>query len=383
VRVGYLANNFGFIQNPQAMTPAQLVGHAGLNLGNLAFWYSARRLFADPATLVHWHSDAAPLREAIDVFVIPAANFLNPAFDLTQLADLVEALDKPVLIWGLGAQADSEEAVPRLKPGTERFLAAVASRTAAIFARGEYSARVCRHYGATNVEVIGCPSLFMNPEPHLGRRVEARLGRAPDALYVAGATYTKAAAAVDAALFHAAARREHATYVVQDPAALVAFVANAGLEDAFQPKIAQVLEILRRDNSAEWAAEHLQRIGAYFTGIPDWMEAASTHDYAISLRIHGAVIALMAGVPSLVVGHDARVRELATTMGLPLIGVAEMEANLPRLDAFCRDLRFDGERFDANRARIAARYVTQLTVAGLQPVPFLTELASAALQTSV
>ena len=374
MRVGYLANNLGVILKPNLQDTVGLLGEAGRNLGNLAFWFAARRLFTDPIELVSWTSSGRLIRQRIDVLVIPAANFLNPAFDLTQLADLVESLDRPVVIWGLGAQSANEDMIPALQAGTLRFLRSVAARADKIFVRGEYSKRVCQHYGISNAVVAGCPSLFISENVHIGMDVQARYAGPMDRLYVAGSTYKDSAGVVDSGLFHQVVSRPGSSYVVQDPHELISFLLTGTSRIETSKSLSLALSTLRRDKSDEWARESLSKVGRFFTSVPDWLTAASEHDFAISMRIHGAVLAFMAGIPSIVVGHDTRVRELATTMSIPWISVSDALAGLADVEQLFRKIEFSGEAFDSNRSRLAALYVDQLEAASLHPSELITGL---------
>ena len=114
------------------------------------------------------------MRDRIDRFVFPAANQLNPDWDLQALADLVEGLDKECIVMGLGAQAHHEGQDITLRPGTINFLKALSDHARTIFVRGPYTAEICAKYGVTNVEPLGCPSITLNPDPTLGRLIQSR-----------------------------------------------------------------------------------------------------------------------------------------------------------------------------------------------------------------
>jgi len=154
MRVGYFAQNYGVVNNPHSMNIDQLMHHTGHNTGNLAFWHAANLLFdADEQVLVDWGSTADQLKDKIDLLVIPAANFLNHTSNLEAQAKLIEALDMPTILMGIGAQSETHTEFTPLTDGTKRFLQVVAERTPFIGVRGEYSADLCRHYGINNLEV--------------------------------------------------------------------------------------------------------------------------------------------------------------------------------------------------------------------------------------
>lgn len=373
MNVGYFATNLGVIPNARARNGVDILKNAGRNLGNLAFWYAARRLFTDDVRLIGWGSKPQEFASEIDIFVIPAANFLNPASDLSALADLIEGLNKPVVVFGLGAQSVDENIIPQLKAGTVRFLRAAAARTPKIFLRGTYTKKVCEHYGVENVQVAGCPSLFINPEKDLGIRVQNKtntIGR----LYVASATFSPYTYHFEHSLFSAVAERSGSTYVVQDPWDFLDIIDRRNIE--IDAEVAAVLATLMPDQPLHEATRRFSEVSRYFTSIPEWLEAATSHDYAVSTRIHGAIVALMAGVPSVVVGHDARVRELAAACGIPCVSGSAVRPDKFDPEEFRSSVAFDGALFDANRAKIARFYLQLMKEVGLAAAPFLSEIAS-------
>jgi hypothetical protein len=371
MNVGYFATNLGVIPNARAKTGIEIMKNAGKNLGNLAFWYAARRLFTDDVVLIGWGSKPQEFADDVDIFVIPAANFLNPAVDLSALADLVEGLNKPVLVFGLGAQSVDEDAIPQLQPGTVRFLKAVAARTPKIFLRGAYTKRVCEHYGVRNVQVAGCPSLFINPDKDLGSRVQNNVGKI-EKLYVASATFSSYTYPFECSLFSAAMERPGSTYVIQDPWDFLDII--DGREIAVDAEVEAVLAALMPNQPLHEATRKFSQVSRYFTGIPEWLEAAALHDYAVSTRIHGAIVALMAGVPSVVVGHDARVRELAAACRIPCVSGSAVRTDKFDLEEFRSSVAFDGVLFDENRAEIAGLYQQLMKEVGLAAAPFLSEI---------
>ncbi|PPQ15100.1 hypothetical protein CV770_33395 [Bradyrhizobium sp. AC87j1] len=378
MRVACLANNTGTIPSEFATDARRIMGASGNNLGNLAFWYATCRLFRDEIELVSWGCHTEVVRERVDKFVIPAANFLNPAFDMSELARIIEGLDKECIVFGLGAQSSDESQIPQLKAGTLAFLNAIAARCRTIFVRGDYTADVCAQYGVKNVEIIGCPSIFINPDPMLGTRVEAVVGRPLTRLYAAGATffpYSGDTSVVERLLFEVVTQRPGSTYLVQDPAPLIQFMADEQAEiDENEPRLIAALDALRGSHDRAWAATGLRRCGRFFLSIDEWLAHAERHDYAVSTRIHGAVLALMAGVPSMVIGHDARVRELAATLKIPCAPPANALPLLADIDQLRWDFRFDGRAFDDNRKTMASRITRYLMAAGFTVSPHLGQM---------
>ena len=49
----------------------------------------------------------------------------------------------------------------------------------------------------------------------------------------------------------------------------------------------------------------------------EWLEASKQLTLSIGMRLHGNMVAMQAGVPSLWIPHDPRTTELVATMSLP------------------------------------------------------------------
>ena len=57
----------------------------------------------------------------------------------------------------------------------------------------------------------------------------------------------------------------------------------------------------------------------------EWLEASKQLTLSIGMRLHGNMVAMQAGVPSLWIPHDPRTTELVATMSLPFISAEQLE----------------------------------------------------------
>ena len=94
------------------------------NSGNLIFSVASQRLLATATTdvtvdrFVIDPGDADRLNERYDAYVIPLANAFRPSYEpiLHRLTALIRRLRIPVVILGVGAQADVRYRTERLRP---------------------------------------------------------------------------------------------------------------------------------------------------------------------------------------------------------------------------------------------------------------------------
>lgn len=151
----------------------------GANSGNLAFAFAVRQLVSGK----HFPNDTdADVLDAMKgTAVFPAANMLGAHADQGgRVKQLAKLKNTHFVALGLGAQSDLEQAIPELSSGTISWLKEIdrlaPSDAPNVGVRGEFTKRVMDHYGfGHRAEVLGCPSLFINPTPNLGRIIERKV----------------------------------------------------------------------------------------------------------------------------------------------------------------------------------------------------------------
>lgn len=169
LRIGVIATNFGTPSNEGTLISSDfLMKSSGSNIGNWAFWYATHKLIGSDSSILSAKPESKNFKDKIDLIVIPAANWLQPRYDFSWLADFIEEMDKPCLMIGLGAQSHDDNKIPSLSTGTLRMLKAISKRTPYIGVRGDFTYKVCKKHDIENVKVMGCPSLFINNSNTLG-----------------------------------------------------------------------------------------------------------------------------------------------------------------------------------------------------------------------
>ena len=161
----------------------------GTNAGNLVFLQATWKILAVPgAMLVPDGLRVTPgradeINELYDVYVVPLANAFRPSFEdsLIQMTQLIRRLRIPVVILGVGAQVGLRGDLDRLKPieaSVRDFVSAVLDRAPSIGVRGEITCDYLRGLGYRDVEVIGCPSMFLNGDRLRVEKTRARTSSA-------------------------------------------------------------------------------------------------------------------------------------------------------------------------------------------------------------
>lgn len=363
-------------QSALATTDAlyKLCGH---NTGNLAFHHAIdSHLGGLPSR--PWSDTVAALDQAGDVGVLAAANQLGPHTDYGRLAGKFAELKVPMVVIGLGAQGSTKDELPVVPDGSLAWVRALADHAPAsgpnIAVRGAFTLRLLEHHGlADRAIILGCPSLFINPDPALGRTI-AENRREPKRIAVtAGHQGWLHLRKLEASLANLVTE-SHGAYIGQSALEMIRLTrgeADALSEAELTACRDYVAPEMTLPDFATWSRRH----GQVFFDIQSWMEFYRHFDFVVGVRIHGVMLALQAGVPALCIAHDSRTLELCQTMRVPHVRATDVRAGI-RADQLLELSEFDPVAFDTNRRLLARRYVDFLVGNGLSPVNWLAALGS-------
>ena len=292
-------------------------------MGNLVWRYAAQNLLDPEATIiVQAESNWALTRSSTVGVILPEANILSPLPDSPFASKSVctrscaqargfwikSALEEPrlpVLSLGIGTQLlyDNTMMVDigqppsvtlkpteiSLAPHMVTYMRELARASPAILVRGKITRAVCESNNITKVIAVGCPSLMLNPYPKLGALIESRrqklLEQRKQDLRVAVAFPTPWTSKVNKFLTRILLQYPDSAVVVQTLSDYMALSAE-----------------LRRQRLA---VNHRVR---FFYDVESWHEFLLTVDVMISARLHGSVMAMMAGVPTVVLANDYRIQ---------------------------------------------------------------------------
>jgi glycosyltransferase involved in cell wall biosynthesis len=304
IKVGFMG-----LKESESENVEYVLKTTGNNTGNLLFSETSKRLIDNPICDLS--------SEDADILFFTCANWLNPNSDYQFFADLIIKRNIPCICIGLGAQSDSENEFPVLKNGTINFLNEVSKRSSTILVRGNYSKKVCEHYGINNVEVGGCVSIFYNDDLKLGQKLEEKY------LLCIEDENKKILYNIDLNFTNIDNTAKNGTYILQNEEYLMRLVNG----ETIDTKIAKSLEKYNIKNMH------------YFSNLNKWSEFVKNYDFAIGNRIHGTIMCLQNYVPSICNVIDTRTKELCETLKVPY-----------------KDIIFDGKNFDENRKFLAKKY---------------------------
>lgn len=372
MKIGFIGLTNAIINDGFAKSADDIIFKSGQNTGNLAFWNGFSNILPQNIIQVEWHSNAEKVKNNIDVLAIAAANFLRQDSDMSQLADLVEKIDKPVLIAGLGAESQSTNDIPELMDGTVKFLKEISKRCDFFGVRGEFSRIVCEAYGVKNAKVMSCPSIFINSDKNLGKKIENRWGDQITKFSTASASIKGNLRNSERRLFLESIKR-NSSYIVQRPVELFKCILGEEVKDSdfdYINKFANYIGLSNKDFIA-----FLKSYGRVFTSGFSWLDYVRHCSHTINTRIHGTIFPIMAGVPSICVTHDTRTQELCDTLKLVSIPTKEFGETTLSFDDIFKEFKFDGKVFDENRKYLASEYKKLLKSFGIEAGVDLNNLA--------
>ncbi|TFV32046.1 polysaccharide pyruvyl transferase family protein [Streptomyces sp. T1317-0309] len=308
-------------KSPYDVVPVEEALHRDViatNAGNLIFSDAAHKILETPHTEVvsnGMRADAAMaarINEEYDAFVVPLANAFRPSFEtgLQRLTRLIGKLRIPVVVLGIGAQTGLSYDPARLKPmepTVREFVSAVLDRSASIGVRGEFTEKYLKDMGFRDVEIIGCPSMFLyGKELTVDKRVPALTPESRIAINGSHSAVQKQG--LDRVITRTHARYPHLRFVGQN------------LSDARQLHWRDLSDANGRVTAMPTHPDHPMyredKVRVYIDPVT-WIDDLRDFDFSFGSRIHGNIAALLAGTPATVLCADSRTLELCRYFDIP------------------------------------------------------------------
>lgn len=297
----------------------------GNNVGNLAFSYAAERLLSHPGDEVTaaptgpWFADPARVNREFDHVVFPLANHFRASNlkALERQSTAIEQLTTRFTVLGVGAQADLDgnappeerEAVDR---ATTRFVHAVLERGPSIGVRGDFTKEYLLGLGFDDaeVDVIGCPSLFLH-----GPELPLRLPHEVVDDDPIGITISPYVTEMGPILGESLRRHRRLTYFGQDHRTLRLLLRDKPLpgDDPLLP--------LHPEHPVFAPGRTV-----FPLNIPAWQAELERQRFVFGTRIHGTIVSLISGTPAVLLAHDSRTLELARYHAIPFVRLDEHDA---------------------------------------------------------
>lgn len=353
------------------------------NIGNLAFQYPLRHIIS--GNIHPWSSIDSYLKVCQEVpLVITAANWIAQKKSSSGISDeLMRAVRGAcsTAVFGLGAQAplgtDPRKFAAGIEPDVQDSLRELGDMVKEIGVRDIFTMDVLDKLGVSNVSVLGCVSIFSTCDRNVERAVMNKCdhvleGKSSPRITVNEYTpnpYSKSDRRRDLQATLAFLDATNAHYVLQGRHCLPYYFGEGGqfhalLSDVLDEHLANKLKTVLSDRSL------------IFSRIEDWISYYRTRDLVIGTRIHGAVLAIQAGTPSVVITHDSRTEGLAISLGIPFIRAAEFADGTYGVKEFLLKVKEDIAGFNRNRSYLASRWEVFLKDSGIELTDYLRRIGS-------
>lgn len=272
----------------------------GSNSGNMLFGYSVFQSLVDANH--HVVADdykierneispitPAQVNETYSAFVVPLANAFRPnyIYKLERLTAFVSQLKIPCVVVGVGAQTDLSLNIlkeqTQLDSAVKRFVSAVLDRSASIGVRGQITREYLNRLGFKDVNVIGCPSMYINgPDLKIHKRSQ-NLSEV-DAIainYTPGMPHN-----VEAFIKKLYTNFQAAHYIPQN------------IDDHRLMYYGQPIYKINKNSAFPYHIGHpLMASGRarFFFDVTTWLNAMEAYTFTIGTRVHGTIASLLAG----------------------------------------------------------------------------------------
>jgi hypothetical protein len=288
------------------------------------------------------------LNAEYDYVFLRGSNYIHNQMVWDDAVAVLRRLKIPVIAFGIGAQAPVSGKL-ELSETSRTVLKLMADSTASVGVRGTYSAEVLNGIGIKNVRIIGCPTAFRANRPDLAIRLPAL-----DSVKQVGVTLRREVSPTYARdikrylTFHrdlvkALAGRFDATLMAQGE------IEEKKLALGTPAQKEEAMAALRQNGwASEWyldaGMEALYRERLFYSDVvADYEALVRRLDLVLGYRLHGNLMALANGVPSIYFTYDSRTVEFAETFSIPSFDV--FSGGDFRLEEHWDQSRFD--RFNA------------------------------------
>ncbi|MDI1456899.1 polysaccharide pyruvyl transferase family protein [Streptomyces sp. ATE26] len=338
------------------------------NSGNLIFQDAAHKILETPDTEVFSNGGrtevaaAARINAEYDAFVVPLANAFRPSFEvaLQRLTRLISKLRIPVVVLGVGAQTGVGYDAARLKriePTVRDFCSAVLERSASIGVRGEFTEQYLRDMGFKDIEVIGCPSLFMH-----GRELDVRKKTdgltAESRIAINGSHSAVGKQGLGRVISRTHERYPNLRFIGQN----LSDARQLHWRDLSDPVASRVTAMPTHPDHPMYRED---KVRVYVDPIT-WIDELRPFDFSFGSRIHGNIAALLAGTPATVLCGDSRTLELCRYFEIPHQLLEKVGKNLEATDPARLYEQADFSGLVGNHAERFDRFTAFLDKNGLQ-----------------
>ena len=262
------------------------------------------------------------LREEYDYVILRGSNYINKDMNWRDTIPVLQRLKLPVIAFGVGAQAPVRGEI-QLSEETKAVLRMIADSTVSVGVRGAYTAQVLNDIGIQNVRIIGCPTAFRRNNQHL------RIKLPPlEAVKQVGVTVRREVSPAYAQDIEQYLTRHRDLIRIMAHRFDITLMAQGEIEEkkmvfGTPEQKEEAIEALKAHRwTADWYfdddIENLYRHRMFYSDVvADYENLVREQQLVLGYRLHGNLMALANGIPSIYFTYDSRTAEFAETYKIP------------------------------------------------------------------
>lgn len=262
------------------------------------------------------------LREEYDYVILRGSNYINKDMNWRDTIPVLQRLKLPVIAFGVGAQAPVRGEI-QLSEETKAVLRMISDSTVSVGVRGAYTAQVLNDIGIQNVRIIGCPTAFRRNNQHL------RIKLPPlEAVKQVGVTVRREVSPAYAQDIEQYLTRHRDLIRTMAGRFDVTLMAQGEIEEkkmvfGTPEQKEEAIEALKAHRwTADWYfdddIENLYRHRMFYSDVvADYENLVREQQLVLGYRLHGNLMALANGIPSIYFTYDSRTAEFAETYKIP------------------------------------------------------------------
>lgn len=326
-------NHLSEIPKPKGIK--NIIGYSD-NIGNIVFLESiAREVGADHISMYDFMLNYKIYEEKYDILILSLANMISSSFSLNEkFIKALEEIKTPICIFSVGIQADTESELLEMKMSetSKRILKLSEKSGTTIGLRGSITKDYLDKQGIKNTQVIGCPSIFYKkviPKKKKNELNNVLLSGSFNGfwqeplydIYRFGYKYCN-------------------SYLVQSESRILFDkykISEIDLKDwkIDENRIQYLLDKnydyyfychkeIDKEDLSKWFIDK----SIFFTDFDNWLESMYSYNLHLGVRFHGSVMTTLAGVPTLILSGDLRVKEFVDFHRLPNINIFDFNSDL-------------------------------------------------------
>jgi len=181
--------------------------------------------------------------------------------------------------------------------------------------RGEKTAEILNSYGIKNIRIVGCHSLFYHNDrnfkiykksPSL-KEINFNFNQCYSDFYWTHYEFCK----------YSVPFFKYIKKIYDDKTAKI----NYTMQTAFFKEWIGYSNFISYDSIKDF----LMECGRYYFSVDDWIEGVKSVDMSVGTQFHGNIAAILAGVPTLEICIDDRMRELCKALKIPNIDIKDFD----------------------------------------------------------